>query len=811
MGIQSRITAPRRGFVLGIAVLSVLALNFGAVKTPASLRSAERPAVEHGAPRTWTVADARSLQAAEQRALELPRTGGRWQQVTDLPLSGESKGYPTYESGGGERDVSGSVTAIATQGSGTIYAGTEDGGVWKSTDGGEDWTPVFDFEPTLSVGAIAIDPADHSVWVATGSSVDDAFPGMGVFRSGDGGRNWRRVGGSELTGLDSYRIAFDSDSVFVATTGGLWRRSTAGFTSPWKVVLKPDPNPDHNPYRTSYISDVAVRPGTSGRVVVAVDGWAGWGGTSTTKYNGFYESDSYGRAGTFHRVLLSGSLDQQDIGRTAIAYSVSGGRLYAIVESPVLLQEGAPTDLLGIFVSRNGSLAGPWSEVASPEKLCLSGSYFNCRPGGTGYPGWLSAYNDFIVVDPHDQNRLFAGVSEAWESTDGGKTFTTISRYYLYGLPCYKTNTCPAQTHVDQHAAVIGSNGELYIGNDGGIYRRPVSWSGLGDWTDLNDRLYALEYYSAGAARVPGGIAWWGGMQDNGTAVVYPGHAKSDTALGGDGASVLVDPGDGNRALMEYAGGDIMLTTDGGHALRTISPLCAVRNAQPCDQNLPWVTPLAADMSDPSRWLLGGRYVWEDTKAWSTVCDKTSCDWQPVHDLGSGYTVTALAADHGVIYAAWACNTCSAQFGIDTFTGGSWHRFIATKAGLPAEPITSLAVREGYPSQVYVTYNGHPGVYETSDGGSSWMSISGNLPQLPDEWVTSAAGRLYLATTSGVYVTTTVNGDGNGVRWYRLGAGLPNALVRQLQVVPGTDRLLATTYGRGLWTITLPSAWLRAS
>src|SRR6266700_7389437 len=217
--------------------------------------------------------------AATAAAGKLAQSGGRWQEVTNQPYNSDALGYrdPFWSnSSGGARLVSGRMTALAVDGT-TLYAGAAAGGVWKSTDRGVHWTQVFGQQNDLSIGALAVDPADHSVWVGTGEphTSQDSYAGNGVYRSGDNGRTWQLVGDS-LPNRLVYQITFDGfGHVYAATSYGLLRRSALDLTSPWQTVLKPDPNPTDSPYRTSFVTDVKVQPGTNGNVVIAAVGWRG--------------------------------------------------------------------------------------------------------------------------------------------------------------------------------------------------------------------------------------------------------------------------------------------------------------------------------------------------------------------------------------------------------------------------------------------------------------------------------------------------------------------------------------------------------
>jgi hypothetical protein len=763
---------------------------------------------------------AAAFTAAEAQAAKLPVVGGNWNELTTNPDNGQPPTYtdPFWSNvGAGFRLVSGRITALAADGS-TLYAGAADGGVWKSTDGGQHWTPIGDQLATLSIGALAVNPADHSLWVGTGESNTnaDSYAGQGTFRSSDGGATFSLVGGPELSSRTTYRIVFDGfGNVYAATSGGLWRRSTSDLTSPWTLVLKPDPNPGNNPYRTSFITDVVVRPTTNGAVVLAADGWRGAGDPpADTKYNGFYMSTNHGLAGSFSEISLTGAINAKDIGRTTFAYSSDGSMLYALVESPsALLAGGVP--LQGVFLSSNGDPQGPWALIADTNKLCASGS------GGcsTGVPPGVQAwYNEFLAVDPNNSKHIFVGLEEVYQSFDAGNTFTTINPYWNYAFPCDATNTCPPVTHPDQHAVVIVGN-MVYIGNDGGVYGRGLdNHAPMGGWQDLNATLHTLQYYDAQAgATKGGGLAEWGGLQDNGSTVTFPGRTTV-TPAGGDGGYVIVNPANAQDAVGEYVYLNTYMTTDGGHTFSTISPSCrsVVPPISACDPNPRFIAPLATDVNDPNHWVSGGEFVWNDTANWATVCNTSSCSWTNVHDTGAGHSVTALAVNGAVTYAGW-CGNCniggSTPFasGIDTNYGGTWHT--VTAPNLPRRYLQGLTVDPANPAHVYAVYNGFsrrwiPGagvghVFESTDGGATWTDISVLLPDVPSDALVFSGGKLMLATDIGAFVADA--GHGTNTAWSRFGTGMPNTSINNLRMDPGSgNTVLAATHGRGLWRISIP-------
>ena len=184
--------------------------------------------------------DAGAFSGAYLAAKNLPLFPGTWNEITNKPYNSDAHGYrdPVWSnSGGGAGNVAGRMTALAVDGT-TVYAGAADGGVWKLS--GSTWTPLTDDAPTLSVGALAVDPS-HGLWVGTGeaNASGDSYAGIGVLYSGDGGATFSRVGGNELDNHTISRLVYANGAILVATSRGLYRHSAA--TSPKGSFLESDP------------------------------------------------------------------------------------------------------------------------------------------------------------------------------------------------------------------------------------------------------------------------------------------------------------------------------------------------------------------------------------------------------------------------------------------------------------------------------------------------------------------------------------------------------------------------------------------
>jgi len=750
------------------------------------------------------------LLAARRAATRLPATRGRWSEVTDKPFLNDPINRGD-NFGVGHRVVTGRMTGLTVSGR-YVYAGSASGGVWRSSDLGRHWKPVNAGLPRLAIGALATDPRDGSVWAGTGEGNNsfEAQYGVGTYRLARGAGHWTKVGRSELYGAGSYRIRWIGAYTYIATNHGLYRRrSSAAASTPWRPVLQPA-GPRKYP-ASSAVSDFLPVPGTHGAEILAAVGWIGSSTPPGTAHNGFYVGT--GSRGSFHRVTPTGDIDAATIGRTT--FSSSGHRLYAVVHSTAtnsLLGQGA-------YVSTSGDPAGPWRMIADIGKLAASDSAMSGDPASGFYPGVQAWYNQNIVADPRNPRHVYLQLEEVYESTNGGRTWNTVGPYWNFDISCDPDGTtpyaCPPTTHPDQHAGMI-YHGRFWAGSDGGVWRRPTSWHERGHWTNLNATLHTTQNYSIAVGKVPSGLAYWGGVQDNGESYTRTDMPDVEQAFTGDGTDTIVDPANGDRAVEGYVYMDWYLTTDAAvNTLREISPSCITATDPPavCDPNPRFISPLEHDVTNPDHWVTGGQYVWDDTKSWDTVCSGTDgCDWQKVYDTGDGNQTTALAANGDTTYAGWCgggCNPPTFSRGMATNYGGSWHRL--SLAGIPNRYITSISVSRDDPAHVFLSVGsysrrwipdagvGH--VFESRDGGATWANVTGNLPDAPVYKVIQVGHRLVVGTEVGSFVAET-HGRSRALRWSELGRGLPNVTVWDLTSA-ARGLLVAGTHGRGDWQVRL--------
>jgi len=742
-------------------------------------------------------------------------TNNSWTEVTTRPYNSDDPRYrdPAFSnSSGGAGLVAGRTTGLAVSG-GTLFAGGADGGVFRSADNGVTWTPLTDGLPTLSVGWLEIAP-DGALWLGTGEANTGAtaYVGTGVYRLANPGfgvfTSNMRVGGTELESTTIGKLRFDGrGSVYAATSRGLWRHAAAGSASAaWTRVYAPNPG-STSPY-DNICNDVAIDPRAAGNVLLANCAWRGG-----APYNGFYQSTDGGN--TWALTNPTGALNPQDVGRGTFAYAGDGSRLYVLLESITFYNKNNNTSLGGVFVSPTGNVQGPWNQIATSAKLGASGSALK---NYVGYkPGIQSWYNQSILVDPANADHLFVSLEEVYETRNGGVSWAAIAPYWNFEFACWSIvdarNTCPMAPHSDQHSTAI-ANGTLYIGNDGGVYARPL-WGNINangnatDWRSLNANLRTLQYYGVGVGRSGSGVAVAGGLQDNGTSLLLPEDALGNMGApaGGDGGKIIVDPDNGCNILTEYPALDLWKISNCG---RSDGSFSAIIDVAPPDGGARFIAPIVTDGAYKNHWVVGGQAIWSYANGFAIT---SGSQWVRAFDNGAGHATSAIASHRDVIWSAWCgpCNNVGFARGISTNAGGSWHQ-LALPSELPNRYIEALAIDPADASgrTVYVGFSGFsrkwtegPGagyghLWKTTNGGFTWIDVSGTLPDIPVNDVILHNNKIIVATDLGVVVSSD-----SGASWSRLGGNLPYTTVMDLTL--GPDGLLyAATHGRGIWSIAAP-------
>jgi hypothetical protein len=769
----------------------------------------------------------------------LPRVGGRWDHVTDKPYNSDDPRYRDWysNSSGGAGLVTGRMTGLAADDGGYVYAGGANGGVFRSRTGGGRWEPIADRLPSLSTGTLELD-ARGRLWYATGEANTGAtsFVGTGVYvlrdpRHGEF-QPRDRVGGDELESTVINQLRFGGAKVWAATSRGVWSHSTATLAGPWTLEFAPNPAylpggplaADPNAPYKNIANDVAIDPKDPAKVLLAI----GWRSGDT--YNGFYAKTG----GAWQRVTDLGGMPAvpDDVGNLTFARAVDGSRYYAMLQSPKELNTNPNSALKGIYVSRSGNPFGPWTQIADYVKLRDSGSALT----GAGYqPGIQAWYNQFLQVDPANPDHLYAGLEEVFETKNGGASWLTPGPYWNFPFPCWnqdppaQTGDCFPTVHPDQHSsAVVTYRGKKYlvVGDDGGLYRRPVngavdSGGHAKDWTSLADgTIDTLQYYSVGIGRdlTYGGVSVHGGLQDNGQSILRGRDRVMGSNFGGDGGDTLIDPANGCNIAAEYVYLAMRVTNNCAQNVaytfeeRTSYSVAPPDNAAGA-AGARFIAPFTADAFDIRTWVAGGRHVWVQRNGFAI---RSGAEWKGVYDLGANHVATAVSASHGVVYAGW-CGPCNNQgftrgIAVGNTDGTGWHQLTLPGDGtVPNRYVSGFDVDPADPAHVYVAINGFsrkwtegPGagvghVFESRDSGVTWTDISANLPDIPANAIRILpGGGLVLGTDLAVLYRAPGRRD-----WAVLGRNLPTTAALQVKIGPDRD-IYAATHGRGLWSITPP-------
>src|SRR3989475_6826596 len=661
--------------------------------------------------------------------------GGTWADMGPKPIFS-----PYYGAS------SGLVSALAVDptNTNTVYAGTVGGGVWKSTDGGGNWSPLTDGQPSLAIGSLAIDPSHPNiVYAGTGAAYDGGVqPGAGVLKSIDAGANWAVVRNASGTfnGLSVHQLVIDpitTTTLYASTDGGLFKSIDAGTN--WTIS-----------FGYIGIADMALDPTTPATVyVAAVDSGA---------HSGIFKSIN---GGANFAALASGLPPGGSATRVSLAISHSNpNRLYAAMSG----RPGVNACTLGVWRTDNGGTS--WSQLAAPHPFEVA-PYNYCQ-------GW---YDNYTAVDPTNPDVAYIGGQDLWKITGGGAQFTNLTNSFTPGQ----------HVHPDQHSLAFGSNSSgalFYIGNDGGGYS---SGNGGATFANLNNTLEtALMYYGVAQA----GIAL-AGLQDNGI-VKYVGSPGWIMLAGGDGSAVNIDPNNPNILYASIYGPlDMDKSGDGG---RNFSPVQSGIN--PADICLCPAEPAIMDPRHSGTLVAGTFYA----NVYRTVNGAGSWGLITPGPLVSDYGET-----HGLAVAPTDTSEIWGAFGWHVFvhTATGW---VDRTAGLPQFGLfRGLAVDPGNAQHVFVSEAGSSlggatvfgAVFETLDLGAHWQDVTGALPNVPvNVLVIDTFGRLLAGTDRGVYAR-------NCGTWSAVGAGLPNAKVTDLRVSGDGSTLYASTYGRGMWAVAL--------
>ncbi len=665
------------------------------------------------------------------------------------------------------------------------FVAVASGGVWKTINAGNTWTPVFDNEGSYSIGAIVLDPKNPLVvWVGTGenNSQRSVSYGNGVYKSEDGGRSWKNVGlkTSEHIG----RIAIDpkdSNIVYVASQGPLWGpggerglfKTTDGGKT-WKNILNISEN--------TGVTDVVIDPNDPNTIYCASyqrrrHMW--------TLINGGPESAIYKStdAGATWNKLRAG-LPTVELGRIGLAISsVDSNVIYATVEAAD--RKG------GIF--RSSDRGGSWERRNEFDSTAM--------------------YYARVVADPKDVDRIYVMNVFLMVSDDGGRTLRRLGE---------------KSKHVDNHEIWIDpDNTDHYlVGCDGGVYEsfdRGTNW-------DFKSNLPVPQFYDIAADNSKWFYNVYGGTQDN---FSFGGPARTRSASGivnsdwfvtngGDGFRSQVDPEDPNTIYASLQHGVIVRFDKRTGERIGIQPQPGPKDDPP---RWNWDTPFIISPHLHTRLYMASDKLYRSDDrgdSWTTISGQLSrnLDRDKLPVMGRIWGIDAVAKNASTAFFGNASAVAESQkkegllyvgtddgvLNISDDGGKNWRR-IEKFPGVADMAYVSRVITSNHDANTaYVSFDNHqnadfkPYLLKTTDAGRTWVSLSANLPKNGPVWAIAEdyvnPNLLFVGTEFGLYFSI----DG-GQKWIQLKGGLPTIAVRDLVIQKQENDLVVGTFGRGIYVL----------
>ncbi|MBU6343043.1 MAG: hypothetical protein KGS48_16225, partial [Bacteroidetes bacterium] len=456
----------------------------------------------------------------------------------------------------------GRVNAIAFHPSNTntFWLGSPSGGLWKTTDGGLNWTTNTDNFSVLGISGIVVTPSNPNImYVATGDGDAGDNYSIGVLKSTDGGSTWSSTGLTfpVSSGVLIRRLVMDPNDetqLFVASTSGIYRTVNSGTS--WTQV------------QSGNFYDLEAQPGATSNNFYAATG------------SSIYRSTDNGA--TWSNVqTISGS------GRIALGITAADN-----TNVVALCSAASNSGFLGLYRSTNSG-ASYTLQSSTPNLLG-----YEANGSDTGGQGW---YDLVVTIDPTNANVIFVGGVNIWKSTDAGVTWTLNT--FWYNNPPYN------EMHADKHAFEWQNNTTLFCGNDGGIYK---TTNGGTSWTDLSSTLAISQLYRIGVSQTTNAVV--AGLQDNGTKFRNNAGTWSDV-IGGDGMECIIDFSNAQYAYGELYYGEIYRSSNSGASFPT-NISANIPGGMPTDGA--WITPYILSPSNSATIIAGYADVYKSTNRGNT-------------------------------------------------------------------------------------------------------------------------------------------------------------------------------------------------
>ncbi len=666
------------------------------------------------------------------------------------------------------------------------YVAVCSGNVWKTENNGTTWEPIFDKYGSYSIGCITMDPKNHNVlWVGTGENNSQRSVGYGdgVYKSVDGGKNWKNVGlkNSEHVG----KIIVDpqnSDIVYVAAQGPLWSdggdrglyKTTDGGKT-WKLVLEIS--------KHTGVTDIVMDP-RDNKILYAASYQRRrhvWtlinGGPESAIYKSVDAGETWDK--------LSKGLPSGDVGRIGLAISpVDPDILYAIIE--------AANNKGGFF--RSTDRGATWEK--RNKMIARSPQYYH-----------------EIFADPFDKDRVYSLDTWTMVSNDGGKTFERLGNKHR---------------HVDDHAFWADPEypGHYYIGGDGGIYETH-DW---GKTWGFKANLPVTQFYKVSADNTEPFYYIYGGTQDNNSmggpsrTTSLAGIVNSDWFItnGGDGYEAVADPTDPNTVYTQSQYGWLMRYDKITGEKIGIKPQEA-KGEKPFRWN--WDTPLIISPHKNTRLYFAANFLFKSEdkgNSWTKISTDLTrqLDRDKLKIMGKVWSVDAVSKNkstsqygnivaldesplkEGLIYVG----TDDGLIQVTENTGQTWTK-ISKFEDIPETTYVNFILASLHDENVvYAAFNNHkrgdfkPYVLKSINKGKTWESISGDLPERGSVYSLQQdpvnPNLLFAGTEFGVFFTID-----EGKNWIQLKSGLPTIAIRDMDIQERENDLVLGTFGRGFYVL----------
>ncbi|MGL5889045.1 MAG: hypothetical protein ACRC3B_04135 [Bacteroidia bacterium] len=657
----------------------------------------------------------------------------------------------------------------------TYFVGVAQGGVWKTTDNGNTWTPLTDNLPITRVSDIAIDPVNPNIMFVSVCDFEyidfgnliygrkrHSHYGIGVYKTTDGGLTWQPTGLTyQLTDGDASLIRkilihpTSPNTLLACGVSGMFRSTDGGAT--WST--------QSDSLFWDMVTDLQ-QP----NVVYAATGWLSFSNVGTAA---IYKSTDFGVTWT---VLNTGIPATGAVQRIKLAIAPSdNNRIYALA---VDINRG----YYGMYKSTNAG--STWTFQPPLLNILEAGE-------GTG-TGGQGTYDLAFMVHPTNADIMYTGGINLWGSTDGGLNFNPVSHWTTFYGP-----TVHADVHFIERQPLTGN---IFCCNDGGVYRTTnilmSTWFDANNnvpwptqWTNISNGMQATSFYRLSAPR-NGMTEVVAGAQDNAT-FYYNGSAWS-TVYGGDGMDNLMHPQQQSTFFASSQFGNYDVTNDGVNFNGIFLSLNGTGE---------WVTPITSNAAGTV--FIGFRDVVMSTdfgNSWTQISNFPTQFYTP--------EISALAASNSNSQTVVAATRVRYEYGIPsafyrtTNGGGSW---TTITTGLPDSLYcTGLEVAENDNNTVYACFAGFSAgnkVFMSTNGGTTWTNISYNLPNIPVnciKYIPATGGKMIIATDIGVYTL-----EPNAVSWQLESTGLPNVITSDIEIDPSTNTIYLSTFGRGIWAAPL--------